>query len=480
MKKLFTLAAAVLFTASLMADTDVFDQNGASSGKDMVKTSTTLPGTYINGQGGGNIAGYTPDNKGIKLKVRTTTYKIDKTNYGYVVLNVNSGYKVKGVKLEGTSNGKENEVVLLGVYADVNVENIATVIPEATNHLASKTTFPNNATNYVSTSDLTFDATTNVVFVFDYSGSNSEMRAIITATYEEIPATNPVTEVTISGKTACYTGKSITLEATTDVKADDYKWTVNGEEQTGEKTNSFEFTPTVDGNYSIVCYAKNEYNSDWIASVAHSVEVTTKAVQTELVPVDGDITWDFNGATTAQVDGNKKDTVIFYNLDAEWADGFAADKLAGTAEYFYRGSSYQAFQGSVLKFVTSVPGTVKVTYSNTGGNRAYRYVRVNGVQSETGSADGTKIDSEEFAVNAGEVNIDFNLPDPTDPQQKEGEEAGLTQCRVYKVVFTKSDDDPTAVENAEAAVKAVKVVENGQLVIIKNGVRYNAQGSIVR
>ena len=33
----------------------------------------------------------------------------------------------------------------------------------------------------------------------------------------------------------------------------------------------------------------------------------------------------------------------------------------------------------------------------------------------------------------------------------------------------------TAVEN-----QVVKMIENGQLIIIKNGVRYNAQGAIVR
>ena len=39
---------------------------------------------------------------------------------------------------------------------------------------------------------------------------------------------------------------------------------------------------------------------------------------------------------------------------------------------------------------------------------------------------------------------------------------------------------PTAVENAEVGEKAVKVIENGQMFIIKNGVRYNAQGAIVK
>lgn len=39
---------------------------------------------------------------------------------------------------------------------------------------------------------------------------------------------------------------------------------------------------------------------------------------------------------------------------------------------------------------------------------------------------------------------------------------------------------PEAIDNTEAAVKATKFVRNGQLVIIKNGVEYNAQGAIVR
>ena len=39
---------------------------------------------------------------------------------------------------------------------------------------------------------------------------------------------------------------------------------------------------------------------------------------------------------------------------------------------------------------------------------------------------------------------------------------------------------PTAIENTNVEVKAVKVVRNGQLFIEKNGVLYNAQGTIVR
>ena len=38
-------------------------------------------------------------------------------------------------------------------------------------------------------------------------------------------------------------------------------------------------------------------------------------------------------------------------------------------------------------------------------------------------------------------------------------------------------DFPTGINNTEEALKAVKSFENGQLMIEKNGVKYNAQGA---
>ena len=37
----------------------------------------------------------------------------------------------------------------------------------------------------------------------------------------------------------------------------------------------------------------------------------------------------------------------------------------------------------------------------------------------------------------------------------------------------------TAIDNTEAEIKAVKTFENGQLIIIKNGVKYNATGAVI-
>lgn len=43
--------------------------------------------------------------------------------------------------------------------------------------------------------------------------------------------------------------------------------------------------------------------------------------------------------------------------------------------------------------------------------------------------------------------------------------------------FTDGKDEPEAVENVQATVKAQKAIVNGQMVILKNGVRYNALGA---
>jgi hypothetical protein len=39
---------------------------------------------------------------------------------------------------------------------------------------------------------------------------------------------------------------------------------------------------------------------------------------------------------------------------------------------------------------------------------------------------------------------------------------------------------PNALENVETTVAPVKVIKNGQLIIIKNGVEYNVQGAVIK
>lgn len=52
-----------------------------------------------------------------------------------------------------------------------------------------------------------------------------------------------------------------------------------------------------------------------------------------------------------------------------------------------------------------------------------------------------------------------------------------TQLCIDQWYFTDGNDDETAVENITTGAKAVKMIEDGQLVIYKNGKRYNVLGS---
>jgi hypothetical protein len=54
------------------------------------------------------------------------------------------------------------------------------------------------------------------------------------------------------------------------------------------------------------------------------------------------------------------------------------------------------------------------------------------------------------------------------------------QMPAEDVTVTTEFSVPTGIENVEEGVKAVKVVENGQMFILKGGVKYNAQGAIVK
>lgn len=53
-------------------------------------------------------------------------------------------------------------------------------------------------------------------------------------------------------------------------------------------------------------------------------------------------------------------------------------------------------------------------------------------------------------------------------------------AEAVNVVAAFDTDFPTAIENGEAETKVVKFMENGQLMIRKNGVVYNAQGAVVK
>jgi hypothetical protein len=50
----------------------------------------------------------------------------------------------------------------------------------------------------------------------------------------------------------------------------------------------------------------------------------------------------------------------------------------------------------------------------------------------------------------------------------------------YNIMVTTKEAPASAVDNITTTVAPVKMIQNGQLVIIRNGVKYNVQGAVVK
>lgn len=58
--------------------------------------------------------------------------------------------------------------------------------------------------------------------------------------------------------------------------------------------------------------------------------------------------------------------------------------------------------------------------------------------------------------------------------------SGSPYLWIDDVTVTEKPEKPTAIGNTEAGVQVMKTIENGQLIIIRDGIRYNAQGVLVK
>ena len=93
-------------------------------------------------------------------------------------------------------------------------------------------------------------------------------------------------------------------------------------------------------------------------------------------------------------------------------------------------------QGNIIKLKTSVAGTIDVDFSNTGKDRPYRYLYVNGEPTEFKSNEATKLSATGIEVPAGDIELKGYIPDATDPVSRDGDVVGDAMLRWYKITFT--------------------------------------------
>jgi len=256
--------------------------------------------------------------------------------------------------------------------------------------------------------------------------------ASVTAIGSEVAAT---VEVSVTG--ANLTGSTLTATLGADAPEG---MSVSLDEDEISEGGSISATATVS-------YTATE-NANGTATLTFSDGTTTKDVtityaalvtKSELVSISDAKTWTI--PTSASLELTDATTPGKYDEYYTYADiatlngndlgTFDGTTLAFSGQYPYRSSN--GAQNGNLQFITTVPGTVTVEFSNTGGSNKDRWVKVNDTTGEI-NAEGTTKRTEDFTVAAGTVTIshvdaDGNLS------------SGL---RFYSVTFT-----PSAVPTTE-------------------------------
>ena len=256
--------------------------------------------------------------------------------------------------------------------------------------------------------------------------------------------------------------------------------------------SSPEFAPYLShvGSYSIYCnVADDNGNVDSNTATLTVSEAAPGPELDEQTDVTGDMTWDWSKFGTTEIkfldDGTttpKKPSTpptadeefVLSNVIAYgWCESIGADfgdaqALKVACEYPVRDGSY--FQGPILRFNTTVPGTVKITCSSTGSKDNHnRDVIIGGVVA--GQVTNTTMADFTAEVATGEVLI-------KGVSHGAGADADAQYLRISKIVFTTGT--PTGVNGvAEAETEApanVKIIKNGQLFIGK----FNIAGQQVK
>ena len=297
---------------------------------------------------------------------------------------------------------------------------------------------------------------------------------------ELVPVTNPVTSVTVAGPETGFVGQTYSFKGTADADVDDWIWYVNDLAVDGARAATFAFTPDAVGTYRIMAGARNGYNPEdgWINSEAVEIVISNALEQ---VSVSESTVWDWTKAAsvneikfTDTTSPKKNERCLLANVagmnnNAE----FNSQALLFEGEFAVRDGKY--CQGQLVKFNTTVAGYVSVEYSNTGnrdeGQDLERILTVNGVKIGEGALRSDAIVKEiNIPVEAGDVALSSVLKaDET-----------VQYIRIYKVTFSLGEIIPEGIEDIDASVKAVKIISNGQLLIKKGDVFYNAQGIVVK
>lgn len=327
MKKIFTLAAAVLASLSMFAaveDLNFSEPTELPEGYVYSATNTPIIATtagksavYVTNGGGGQVvaACFTEDGLVASQGKRWMGFVTDENSK--VVLSVLSGkktwnlYNSKGDVQASFANTAS------GTWEEWTIEEL----PAGAYILSTS-----NSQCYVS--------------AITFTGSGA--------------STDPVSEVTVTGPTTGFVGIPVTLKAKTDKKADNIWWTDKYGTTLSEEAE-FTFTPEAEGEVTYTAWAENAHNVS-PATKDHTLTIAGKLCG-ELIKAT------HTGETTASVEG-----VIGGSVDKKTQGG---GKLGSNDHYFgvkLASGSFQVGDEVIIEATALNGGNTATIYSDKGTN----------------------------------------------------------------------------------------------------------------
>ncbi len=196
-----------------------------------------------------------------------------------------------------------------------------------------------------------------------FRGGNTNIRfGSFSVTRAGSGSTDPVSSVSVAGATTGYATVPVALTATPDETATGYKWFVDGVEQDGKTSATFNFEAATPGTYSIVAKARNDYNAtdEWIASDAHTVTVGKLCGELVKIVLTGNKDGNVSGILTGTKDVSTSTTTSTYEAHTGY-------KLGSNGQYVgITGLSKPLRAGDVVTvYVTTVSANL-ILYSDKG------------------------------------------------------------------------------------------------------------------
>ncbi len=336
MKKIFTLAAAVLASLTMSAQIfGPFTLTSTNNVKDQVNevTGGTAVVTTAFATGGSNeitIADQTfykfNSSSAIKCSLADDATFAEGDSIEFILAS-NTGKKTTGVKINNAIN----------VFGEIPGGEVVRF-------------------SYIVTAE---DGIAGANF-FTINRYNSDSKFGTVTVYREgaTPSEDPVESAEISGENACAVGSSVELTCNAP-KATVYQWSMNGAEIEGATAKKYTFTPTAAGEYSFTCAASNEYNLSPVVAEAFVVTVVDPASACGDLIIATHV-----NKNTATVTG-----VLGGTADKNTQDN---GKLGSNGHYFgVKLATGNFMAGDVVTIVASVlnGGNVATIYSDKGNTQ---------------------------------------------------------------------------------------------------------------